>query len=214
MEYFIVDGSDTIGPFSKTELKQRNISGSTLIFTYQTNWVEAKTIPDLSDVIKRMPPPPPPRQAENSREEPQYQAASPPPQTQRSNKSWLYGVLVVLGLGGSGTFMYQQQQQTVRLQDEVRSRDMQKQEEAAKAEREKRRLEIDAEKQRLRAQKASLQTEYSVQQDKLAKAGEWQFLRSASEREEALRNVNTNLRSLENALRQCDEKLEELNNMQ
>lgn len=215
MEYFISDGSKTIGPFSKEQLKQKGISGSTLIYTEDTNWIEAKMIPDLADVIRKLPPPPPPPKQnynQNQSEEIVYHTATNQTGSPKS-KSWLYSLLVVLGLTGGGGFMYQQHTQTQQLQDEVRSREMQRQEEQARAEREKKRQELLIEKQNLRARIASLQTELSVHQDKLNKAQEWQFLRTADEREGQIRIINTNMRNIENAIRECNEKLEELESM-
>ena len=212
MEFFITDGPKTIGPFSKEELKLRNISGNTLVFTDETNWVEAKTIPALADVIRRVPPPPPKPKVETVKEEPVYHAASQTASPQKSNKGWLYGLLIAAGITGGGTVFYQQQQQTDRLQDEIRSRNMQAQEEQARAERERKRAEIEAEKQRLRSEIADFETELSVLNDKLSKAQEWQLLRSAEERETQIRNINTNMRSIEEAIRDRREKVAELAN--
>jgi GYF domain 2 len=231
MEYFISEGTKTLGPFTKEELKQQKISGSRLVFTDETNWVEAKTIPDLADLFKRVPPPPPPpvqnQQGESKKQEPVYQAAAPKAATQtntstekKGSNSWLYGVLIVLGLGGGGTVMYNQQQEKQHLQDEIQSRNMQEQEENARKERErqemeraKKRQEIETAKQQIRSQIANLTTEYGVQRDNLSKASEWEFLRTAQERENQIRAINNNMRDIEEAIRLRNVQLNELEKM-
>ena len=208
MEYFIIDGSVTVGPFTKEQLKQKNVNGSTLVYTNETNWVEAKMISDLADVIRKYPPPPPPKQ----KEEVVYHVAATTQNATQSSKGWLYGLLVAVGLAGGGGFMYQEHTQTQNLQDEIRSKDMQKQEEQAIAEREKRKQQINTEKQRIISRIASLETELSVQEDKLEKVKEWELLRTSEERETQVRAVNTNMRSIESAIKECNVKLSELEN--
>lgn len=55
--YIIIEGSQQ-GPFTIDELKDRNITDTTLIWTENMeNWTEAKAIDSLKIIINKKPPP-------------------------------------------------------------------------------------------------------------------------------------------------------------
>lgn len=57
-EYYIVIDSSQLGPYSVDELKEKGIISSTLVWTEDMdNWIEAKDIEELKDIIKKSPPP-------------------------------------------------------------------------------------------------------------------------------------------------------------
>lgn len=222
MEYFISEGSKTVGPFTKEQLKEKRIIGNTLVYTDETNWVEAKTIEELADIIRRIPPPPPPMQqappklATSPPVEPVFYAPPPPKIAEKpKSRTWLYGVIVALGISGGG-FVWQQNVKTQQFMDEIQAKEMVKQEEEAKAEREierkRKRQEINAQKNTLRNQVLNLESELSVQRDKLERVKEWQFGRSSSTREKKIRIVTTNIINVENALQEANVRLAELEN--
>lgn len=61
MEYFIHNGKENLGPFSLSELKTQNINGNTLIWNNTlTDWVPAKELSELSELLEKklvIPPP-------------------------------------------------------------------------------------------------------------------------------------------------------------
>jgi hypothetical protein len=61
MEYFIHDGKEQHGPFTLSELKSKNISSNTLIWNNTlSDWVPAKELNELSEIIEKkfvVPPP-------------------------------------------------------------------------------------------------------------------------------------------------------------
>lgn len=61
MEYFIHNGKENLGPFSLSELKTQNINGNTLIWNKtMTDWVQAKELSEMSELIEKklvIPPP-------------------------------------------------------------------------------------------------------------------------------------------------------------
>ncbi|MEQ6118002.1 DUF4339 domain-containing protein [Reichenbachiella sp. MALMAid0571] len=57
-QYFIIENSERLGPFSLDELKQKQMSKSTLVWTEKLDdWTEAKNLKELKDLIKVIPPP-------------------------------------------------------------------------------------------------------------------------------------------------------------
>lgn len=59
--YYILEQGCKKGPFELQELKERGIKPTTYIWMLGLdNWVEAKEIPELSDLLKEVPPPLPP----------------------------------------------------------------------------------------------------------------------------------------------------------
>ena len=56
-KYFIVLENKKEGPFSKDELKAKGISQSTLVWNEKMdNWIEAKKVEDLQDILTLIPP--------------------------------------------------------------------------------------------------------------------------------------------------------------
>lgn len=63
--YFIVEGIQQ-GPFTIDELKDKNITDTTLVWTdNMENWIEAKAIDALKIIINKKPPPIPPQIKDN-----------------------------------------------------------------------------------------------------------------------------------------------------
>jgi hypothetical protein len=57
-KYYIVTDNEQKGPYSIEELQELNISLSTLVWNEgMENWVEAKNVPELRNIIKISPPP-------------------------------------------------------------------------------------------------------------------------------------------------------------
>lgn len=60
MEYYILVNGGKQGPFSLEELYTKNISPSTMVWkTGLQDWVMAKDMPELTDLLANMPPEPP-----------------------------------------------------------------------------------------------------------------------------------------------------------
>ncbi len=56
--YFIHDGNQQLGPFSISDLKEKNIQSSTPIWTEEmSDWTTAGELPELSSIIRKIPPP-------------------------------------------------------------------------------------------------------------------------------------------------------------
>ena len=56
-KYFYTEGQIKYGPFSKEELRKKNISRKTKIWHYgMENWTELSKVPELSDVLNSIPP--------------------------------------------------------------------------------------------------------------------------------------------------------------
>jgi hypothetical protein len=214
MEYFINDGTETIGPFTKEELKIKGIKSDMLIYTDETDWQEAKKIPELVDILRKIPPPPPTRplkvesfvaEPEPTRvhksvpvnQQPYYNITTPEPKKSRIG---LYVLIVGLGLCGGGVIL-NQQEQNQRLENSIRSEALTKQRE-----------ETEKEKQNFRDELSSLRTEYEVQRDKLSRVEQFELLRSQERREEEIREVNTVLRSIEERMESVKKRLQMLGN--
>lgn len=57
VKYFYTDGKKKIGPFSKEELKNLNISRGTKIWCYgMDSWKKLSDLPELKDILKTLPP--------------------------------------------------------------------------------------------------------------------------------------------------------------
>ncbi len=57
-KYFYTDGTEKFGPFSIEELKEKEITRETNIWSHElVNWKKAGTIPELQDLFTLMPPP-------------------------------------------------------------------------------------------------------------------------------------------------------------
>lgn len=60
-QYYILEGTQKIGPLSFSELKEKKITHTTYIWTNGLNeWKEAKYIEELSEILQELPPPIPP----------------------------------------------------------------------------------------------------------------------------------------------------------
>lgn len=67
MEYYILVNGGKQGPFSLEELYTKNISPSTMVWkTGLEDWVMAKDMPELTDLLANMPPEPPKSNAGNN----------------------------------------------------------------------------------------------------------------------------------------------------
>lgn len=67
MEYYILVNGGKQGPFSLEELYTKNISPSTMVWkTGLQDWVMAKDMPELTDLLANMPPEPPKSNAGNN----------------------------------------------------------------------------------------------------------------------------------------------------
>jgi len=56
-KYFLTDGKDKFGPFSKKELSNQNISRETKVWCYgMEKWTELSQVSDLRDLISSIPP--------------------------------------------------------------------------------------------------------------------------------------------------------------
>lgn len=67
MEYYILVNGGKQGPFSLEELYTKNISPSTMVWkTGLEDWVMAKDMPELTDLLANMPPEPPKLNAGNN----------------------------------------------------------------------------------------------------------------------------------------------------
>lgn len=52
MEYFILDGLDRKGPYTEEELKSRNVTGDTLVYSEGMKiWTKIKDLPELYDLV-------------------------------------------------------------------------------------------------------------------------------------------------------------------
>ena len=57
-KYHVVINGSQQGPFSLEELREKNMTKTTLVWTEELdNWVEAANLEELQDLIKKMPPP-------------------------------------------------------------------------------------------------------------------------------------------------------------
>ena len=55
--YFYTDGKTNFGPFTIEELREKNITGDTFVWTPEfTEWKKAGTIPELEAVLISTPP--------------------------------------------------------------------------------------------------------------------------------------------------------------
>lgn len=60
-QYYILEGTRKIGPLNISDLKEKQITPTTYIWTNGLNeWKEAKYIKELSEILQELPPPPPP----------------------------------------------------------------------------------------------------------------------------------------------------------
>lgn len=85
MEYYLYQNKEKQGPLSLEEVKRKNLTPNTLVWhTGLSNWVEARTIPELNDFFQNMPPEPP--VTEETSETP-----PPPPMP----KTWLVESILV-----------------------------------------------------------------------------------------------------------------------
>lgn len=67
MEYYILLNGTKQGPFSLEELYSKNISPTTMIWkTGASDWVMAKDMPELTDLLSQLPPEPPKSNAGNN----------------------------------------------------------------------------------------------------------------------------------------------------
>lgn len=67
MEYYILVNGGKQGPFSLEELYTKNISPSTMVWkTGLEDWIMAKDMPELTDLLANMPPEPPKSNAGNN----------------------------------------------------------------------------------------------------------------------------------------------------
>ena len=56
-KYFYTDGKEKYGPYSKEELRNKPISGTTKVWCYgMDKWLELSQVPELSNVLNSIPP--------------------------------------------------------------------------------------------------------------------------------------------------------------
>lgn len=60
MEYYILVNNVKEGPFQEEELKQKGITGNTMVWCVgMTDWKKATEVPELASILQQMPPEPP-----------------------------------------------------------------------------------------------------------------------------------------------------------
>lgn len=60
MEYYILVNNVKQGPFQEEELKQKGITGNTMVWCVgMTDWKKAAEVPELASILQQMPPEPP-----------------------------------------------------------------------------------------------------------------------------------------------------------
>lgn len=128
-EYYISDGQNTIGPLSKLNLFNQNISKDTLVW-YEglSEWKKAGDIEELADLfsIKQVPPPLPKQThrlhpfSESIDRRNYTMSETEPNQKKKSTKKivlWCCGVFVILCvLGVIGYYVYEEEQYKYELQ--------------------------------------------------------------------------------------------------
>ena len=91
--YFYTDGEEEFGPFSITDLKEKDIKRNTKVWTQGMNeWQEAGNIPDLEELLALTPPP-------FSKEKMKLETVSQDPVSQQTRKyppkTWLVESILV-----------------------------------------------------------------------------------------------------------------------
>lgn len=102
-EYYFLDGKTQKGPFSFSQLKNKNISQETLFWEESLDkWVKAKDIKELSELFSKKSPPPIPEYVSDNNTTPSFEEINKTPIKKNLNKSRtvFFIVFIFILLGG------------------------------------------------------------------------------------------------------------------
>lgn len=221
MVFYTSDGKKTFGPFSLEELKEKDLTVDSLVYSEKTNWVKAIDVPELADYFKdkalsTAPPPPPPPHliGENlNQHNTSIKSVISFDMLQIKEKAWLVALLVFLVIGGFGINYYQGVKEAERLEAEIKAKELKAQEEEALAAEKQRIKEINAEIQKSENEIVSLQAELNSARRHQSKVSEFNPFRTPERGRKEKAAANRNVLKLKNKIKAEQDKIIELKSM-
>jgi|688.fasta_scaffold502274_1 hypothetical protein len=214
--YYTHKHGKQLGPFSLEELKEQGITNETDVWREgMSEWQKASNVEELRQIIASTPPPinlkssPPPLPKLDSKEKLNVSKDSKSPE-KKSNLIYYLGsslvLILILGFVMFGNYQAKQERMDRELQEQNAKIQEQERIEKERID-EANRVQREQELQQLKFELNNAQVELELAKERLVKAKEFKFLRTAQEKENDIAVVVYEIKAVEETIQDLNSRI-------